>query len=139
MKSVQLYKRETTSQTFFREFAKFSDQIEMVNSEIRFFPPSVKSKKRKLDEISLYVWIHTTYDILVLCYTLVISSEKIVWKHRPRTQKSLLYLFKFQMKNLIVTTFLVTVQQKSHKFGITIEKIAQLHKHIWYQNNQYFM
>ena len=33
MKSVQFYKKESTSQIFFREFAKFSEHVEMVTSE----------------------------------------------------------------------------------------------------------
>ena len=79
------FTKKTTSQIFFRKFPKFSEHGEMVTSEIGFFHPSVKSKKRKLDEVSLYVSIHTTYDLLVSFYALVIRSEKIVWKHRPCT------------------------------------------------------
>ena len=33
MKSVQFYKKESTSQIFFRDFAKFSEHVEMVTSE----------------------------------------------------------------------------------------------------------
>ena len=64
--SVQLYKKNYFPDIL-QKISKILEHSEMVTSEIGFFPPSAKSKKRKLDEVSLYVSIHTTYDLLVSC------------------------------------------------------------------------